>query len=156
MEGDARKYAYRLLGYRDRSEKEIREKLLGRGFPEDVVSLTIQHLKKNGFVDDSALAASLMRYAQENKRLGYQGARQFMLRRGLSAEVIESALSYDENTELRNALKLIGKKTKNLQHPFTTGEKKKIWNFLVRRGYSLSTVRKAFRRYNSNEEEEHP
>lgn len=154
LEDNAKRYSFKLLGYRDRSESELRERLEKKGFPEKIVGRTLEYLKKNGFIDDRALAASLQRQALDNRLLGFRGAHRFMLKRGLSTEVIGSVLRYDEDNELENALKLIEKKLKKRESLLSLADKRKTWNFLVRRGYASATIRKAFRRFNMNHEEE--
>ncbi|MEK7712781.1 MAG: RecX family transcriptional regulator, partial [Nitrospirota bacterium] len=56
---DAIRYAYRLLSYRDRSEKELTNKLKWKGFSEEIIQQTINHLSEKGFINDTALALSL-------------------------------------------------------------------------------------------------
>lgn len=151
---NAKKYSLKLLGYRGRSEGELRERLGKKGFPEKIIAGTLEYLKKNGFIDDNELAVNLQRQALDNRLLGYRGAQIFMLKRGLSTEVIGSVLRYDEDLELENALKLIEKKLKKRESRLSLSEKRKTWNFLVRRGYSSDTVKKAFRCSNINQEED--
>ncbi len=148
----AKRYSFKLLNYRGRSERELRERLNKKGFPEEVVSFTLKYLKKAGYLDDRELAVNLKRQALANKMLGYNGAKRFMLKRGLSVEVIESTLDYDENIELQNARKLLGKKFKSsVNNPVS--EKRRLWNFLTRRGYSVSSIEKVLKDYNFKEEE---
>lgn len=151
---NAKKYSFKLLGYRGRSENELRERLNKKGFPEDVVSCTLTYLKQAGYLDDRALAANLKRQALKNRLLGYNGAKRFMLKRGLSIEVIESSLDYDEDIELQNAKKLVDKKFKSMGNYLSIRERRRLWNFLARRGYSFSTIKKAFKNYNFKEGDE--
>jgi len=149
---DAKKYAFRLLGYRSRSERELRERLSQKGFAENIIAGTLNYLKEIGYLDDIALAQNLTRQVIQDRLLGYSGARRFMLKRGLSREVIESTLEYDEDIELRNAKKLIDKKMKSMANYHSIREKKRLWNFLLRRGYSLSTANKVLKHYNFEKE----
>ena len=153
---EAKRYSLKLLGYRGRSESELRKRLDKKGFSEAVVSLTVAYLKKIGYLDDAVLAANLKRQAMENKLLGLEGARSFMVRRGLPCEIIESALNYeyDEDRELKNIQKLLDKRLKSVRNYLTEGEKRKLWNFLVRRGYSFETIRKAMKEVKLGEETE--
>ena len=152
--GNAKRYSFRLLSYRARSERELRERLEKKGFPEEVISSTLKSLVRSGFLDDRALASNLKRQAFENKLLGYEGAKSFMMKRGLSREVVESALGYDEDTEARNIQKLLDKKLKSMGNYLTEGEQKRLWSFLARRGYSFGIIKKALRELKFNKEEE--
>jgi regulatory protein len=149
---DARLYALKLLGYRGRSEKELRERLVRKGFREDIIDRTVLHLKEAGLIDDRALAVNLKIQAFERKLLGYEGAKSFLLKRGLSRPVVESALDYDEDTELENAVKFLGKKMTSMENYPARDKKRKLWNLLARRGYSSGVMRKAMKEFNVDEE----
>ena len=99
-----------LLNYRSRSEKELREQLEKKGFSENHISSTIRHLKKAGYLDDHALALDLKRQAFDNKLLGHNSAKRFLLNRGLPDEIIDETLEYNEETEAAKIKKLIEKK----------------------------------------------
>ncbi len=142
---DAKRYCLRLLSYRGRSESELRERLGKRGFSEEVISRTFRYLKQAGYLDDDALAVNLKRQALEKKSLGYEGARSFMLKRGLPREVIELTLGYDKDSEFKNIQKLVDKKLKSMGNYLTESDEKKLWNFLARRGYSFEVIRKAIK-----------
>lgn len=145
---NARQYAFKLLGYRGRSESELREKLSRKGFPKEVVSSTISYLKRTGYLDDKALAVSLKRQAYQQRLLGHYGARQFLMKRGISKAVIDATLDYDESSEMHNARTLLEKKVAHLDNNITQRDQKRLWNFLVRRGYSLGVIRTVFREHN--------
>jgi regulatory protein len=145
LEHDAKKYSFKLLGYRGRSENELRERLHKKGFPENIISSTLTYLKHAGYLDDRNLAVHLKKQAFKDRLLGYNGAKRFMMKRGLPVEVIESTIEYNENSELQNAKKLLEKKLKTTVNYLSINEKRRLWNFLARRGYSLSTTKKALK-----------
>jgi regulatory protein len=142
---EARRYSLRLLSYRARSEKELRDRLEKKGFSERSISPVIQSLKDAKLLDDATLAGQLRRQVQEIKVLGYGRAKAYMLKRGLPRDIVESALEFDGQEELRKAQKLVGKKLKSMGNCLTVDDKKKLWNFLARRGYSFGTIRDALR-----------
>ncbi len=150
-DADVKRYAFRLLGYRGRSERELRERLGKKGFPEDAISRTLDFLKETGFIDDSALALTLKRQALDQKLLGYGAARMFMQKRGLSRDLVESSLHYDEDAELRGARKLLEKKLRVIgSHP-DKKDRKRLYDFLARRGYSPAVIHKVLMDFNSRE-----
>ncbi|MHB8882654.1 MAG: regulatory protein RecX [Thermodesulfovibrionales bacterium] len=151
-EADAKKYALRLLSYRGRSEREMTEKLGTRGFGQDVIISTLEYLKRAGFVDDTLLAESLKRQAYENRLYGYGAAKLFLAQRGLSKEVIEAALDYDETVELEKVHKLVARKKGAAGKHQTVQDRRRLWNFLARRGYSPETIKKVMRSPNIDEE----
>jgi regulatory protein len=142
---EARRYSLRLLSYRARSEKELRDRLEKKGFSERSISPVMQSLKDAKLLDDAALAEQLRRQAREIKLLGYGSAKAYMLRRGLPRDIVEGALEFDGHEELRSARKLVDKKLKSMGKYLTLADRKKLWNFLARRGYSFGTIRDALR-----------
>ncbi len=131
----------------------MRERLFRKGFSEDIVSRTLDYLKQTGLIDDAALAANLKRQALEQKHLGYGAARQFMQKRGLPRELIGQTLGYDEVTELRNARKLLDKKCRTMGNYLTKKDKKRLYDFLARRGYPTAVIGKVLGDLNFREGE---
>jgi regulatory protein len=142
-----------LLSYRSRSEKELKERLEKKGFSECHISSTLRRLKQAGFLDDHALALDLKRQAFNNKLLGHNSAKQFLLSRGVPDEIVNTALIYDEETERQTIQKLIEKKLKTMGACPDKKKEKKLWDFLVRKGYTFSTIRNAFHNLIKTEEE---
>ncbi|MDA8084971.1 MAG: RecX family transcriptional regulator [Nitrospiraceae bacterium] len=140
---EARRYALRLLAYRGRSEKELRERLTRKGYGTDVIAAVTADLRNAGFIDDAVLASGLMRQAREGKLLGCRAARFFIERRGVGRDLAEAVMEYDEDEELSTLRKLIGKRTRLSGVPQTPREKQRLWNFLARKGYAARLIRKA-------------
>ncbi|MDH4231233.1 MAG: RecX family transcriptional regulator [Nitrospirota bacterium] len=151
---DARKYAFRLLGYRSRSENELRERLEKKGFSGSDISSALMYLKETGYLDDHALALNLKRQAFNNKLLGHKRTKSFLLSRGVPNEIVEAALQYDEEAETEKIQKLIDKKLKTMGNYLDKKNEKRLWDFLVRKGYTFSTIRKACQNLKRIAEEE--
>lgn len=149
---EARRYSLKLLAYRGRSEQELRERLLRKGFDACVTESVIEDLKTAGFIDDALLAAGLKRQAREGRLLGHNAARLFLQRRGVARDVVESVMDYDEEDELRTLRKLIEKKTRLSGAPQTPRDRQRLWNFLVRKGYSTGVIRRAMNNPDFDEE----
>ena len=142
---DAKRYAFRLLSYRGRSESEIRERLGKKGFTGDVVAQTLDFLKGAGFIDDAALALNLKRQAVEQKLLGHAAARLFMQRRGLPKDLVDATLGYNEDEELQSARKLLDKKLRSVRDCLTIKERKRLYDFFARRGFAPAVIHRALR-----------
>jgi regulatory protein len=143
-----------LLSYRNRSEKELQERLRKKGFSELHISVTLKHLKQSGYLDDHALALDLKRQAFNNKLLGHNRARIFLLDRGLPDDIVNETMTYDEETEAQKIQVLMDKKIKTMGICPDNKERKKLWDFLVRKGYSYNTIRNALQKLTQVEEEE--
>ena len=153
-EANARKYAFMLLNYRSRSEKELRERLKKKGFSENNISSTLRQLKEARYLDDHALALDLRRQAFDNKLLGHNSAKRFLQNRGIPDEIIDETMEYNEETEANKIKKLVEKKFKTTGNYPDKKEEKRLWDFLVRKGYRFSTIRNAFHSFVRIEEEE--
>ena len=149
----ARQYAFKLLSYRGRSEKELGERLRKKGFTEPVVSSTIDYLKRVGLIDDRALAEVLKRKALTTKLLGHNGVRRFLLEKGIPRDIVDLELSHNENEDIENARILVRKKFKNLKNCSSETAKRRLYNILFRRGYSFDTINKILKDKNIMEED---
>jgi regulatory protein len=139
--GKALKYAFKLLGYRGRSEAELSRRLRLKGFGASAVANTIDRLKQGGFLDETALALSLRRRAEEVKCLGYGGARMYLRQMGIPKETIEEALEdYDELSVAKRLLE--GRRRVARGLPVKVA-RRRLSDQLRRRGHSAATARKA-------------
>ena len=131
--------AYNLLRYRDRSEREMRERLTLKGYSEPTVAAVLEKLAGAGFLDDRRLAENLKRIGSEQKQLGKHGVKAWLQRRGIRREVIESVP--DTADEVAVAERLIEKKAGRMSALDADIRKKRLWSLLSRRGFSADTIR---------------
>lgn len=144
-EPDAVRYCLRLLSYRGRSVRELRERLRDKGYDEAVVEAALARLSAAGYLDDHLLARNLARLAAEQRLLGNSAARQFLRKRGIDEEVINATLVTDEEAELALCLRLAGKRARVAGMPGTPQEKNRLFQYLARRGYGPDIIRRAMR-----------
>ena len=130
----------KLLSYRGRSVKELRERLRRKKFPDDVVSSTIRHLQYIGLLDDISLAEALKREAMTTKFLSQYGAKRFMLERGISKEIVDSIFSHDETEDINNAKRLVEKKMRIIEALPAEKRKRRLSHLLLRKGYSFEII----------------
>ena len=133
-------YAFKLLGYRQRSEQELRRRLLMKGFSKATAEEITRRLSESGYMDDRATASALRLKAEEGKFLGLGGARQYLRRMGISRGDADEALEgYDE---MASATRLAEKKMNLIAGSPQAEARKKLSGYLRRRGFSYETVRK--------------
>ncbi len=150
--GDPLRYAYRLLSYRDRSEKELRGRFQKKGFSEDDIESVISRLREKGFINDRSLALSLKKSAEDVKLLGTMGTRWFLHRRGIAENIIDDVVEENESEESERAYRLVEKKMRSMQRFSADEVKKKLWRFLMSKGYSFDTIRKTLKSFKMEEE----
>lgn len=148
---NALQYAFRLLGYRDRSEKEVREKLAGKGFSEGVAEEALAYMKDQGFIDDKRVAGVFRRSVVEYRHLGRNGVRAYLIKKGIDADIAEEAAG-NEDEYLDAAKKLIQKKLKNMKGCDSETVKRRLWGLLARRGFSGNTIYDLLKSYDLKEE----
>lgn len=147
----ALQYAFLLLRYRDRSEREIIQRLQRKGFDAETSNQACGYLKEKGFVDDARFAGYLKRTAVEQKHLGRKGVVYFLLSKGISREIIDG-ISGDEDEYLETARIYAGKKIKQLEGLDRVAVKKRLWAALARKGYSPEIISRALKEYFAAEE----
>lgn len=139
-EKEAFRYALRLLSYRARSERELSERLSGKGYSDSAVNSAIERMHGFGYINDSALAESLSRRASEGKRLGIAGARRFLRQRGIPAAQVDGALAgYDEETPALQYARKCLPSLDGLPHDVV---RRRLMGRLGRRGFGANTIRK--------------
>jgi regulatory protein len=153
LQNKAKQYALKLLSYRGRSEKELKERMTEKGFSDTLISSTIDHLRKLGFVNDVSLAESLKREATANKFFSRNGARRYMLNRGIPRDIIHTVCGQDGEEDLQNAQRYIEKKFRVLKTFPPATVKRRLYAQLLRRGYSPETISTVLKNTLSNEED---
>jgi regulatory protein len=140
----ARQYAFLLLRYRDRSEKEIVQRLQKKGFTEEIACKVRDYLKEHGFIDDIKYAAMLKRAAMEQKSLGRVGVFRYLITKGIPAELAGDIVGEDSDYEV-SAVAFAQRKLKQYSGLDDITVKRRLWSALARKGYSPDVIKKALR-----------
>jgi regulatory protein len=151
LEAKAEQYALRLLSYRGRSVKELEERLRRKKFPADVVSSIVNKLQRARFLDDVALAETLKREATKTKFLSQYGAKRFMLARGIPRRIVDLLFGHDEEEDINNARRLIEKKLRMIDDLPVEKKRRRLYQLLLRKGYSFEIIESVLKRINSRE-----
>lgn len=137
--------AFRLLSYKPRSVAEMRERLLEKEWAEEaVVDQVITRLKELGYLDDREFARQFASSRLTVKPLGRTRLRFDLKRRRLQSETIEQALdkAFEEKSEEELIEKAISKRIRLKGAPRNREESKKLFDFLMRRGFSYELIRR--------------
>lgn len=133
-------YACSLLSYRERSEGEVRERLVKRGYPGDVITHVISELMELNYLNDNRFAKSWLMWRKESRPKSRSMIRWELLAKGVKDEVISRALeaAYPEREELDIARRLAGKRAE-----LPGSDRRKVYNYLRRRGFSNDVISQA-------------
>ena len=141
----AKDQALRYLGYRQRSEKEIRDKLNKIGFSEDIIGNTILYLKEYNLVDDLEFAKSFAKDKINLNGFGPQRIKHELYRKGISSDIIQKVLEEDKDEEYLRALELGKKKLPSYKNDDRNAKYRKLGGYLQRKGYSYECVSKVLK-----------
>ncbi len=136
--------ALRLLTATPKSSKKLREKLAEKGYPREVLDLTLEQLEKQGVLNDRALAQSLCRSFINDKPSGRKRIAFELEKRGIRTHLIQEVLEgYSPEEERQKALELARTKWERWPRLAPSKRWKKVYDFLLRRGFDFSVARKA-------------
>jgi regulatory protein len=147
----AKNIAINYLSYRLRSSKEVRDHLSKKGFSSDCAETVIQHLQQLRMMDDLGFAFAFARDTLKRKPTGPALLRQKLLVKGISSSDIEAVLSElisarGQYTAAVDAVKRKMQLTRSSAKALDEiKRKKRLLDFLLRRGFSYEIALKALR-----------
>lgn len=136
--------AVRLLAAKPRSVAELRERLLEKAWTNaDIVADIVKKLEEYKYLDDKEYAAGLalakLRQKPQGKRKLQQTLSQKKLDKDTVAEAIDSAFEKMPEDELID--RAIEKRFRTRGVPQTREDTKKLYDHLMRQGFSYSLIR---------------
>lgn len=138
-----RDYALYLIEFRDRTEKELREKLFGKGYAEEQIEDTVEFLKNYGYIDDKRYASHFIHDAINLKKWGKIRIRTELLRKGIDREItdfaLEDAFAKVDDDRVLNEMK---KRFSNSDFS-NMKERNRIFGFFMRRGFTSAEIKGA-------------
>ena len=140
---DSRDYALYLIEFRDRTEKELREKLTEKGYSEEQIEDTTEFLKNYGYLDDKRFAEHFIHDAINLKKWGKIRIRTELLRKGIDRETVEFAIE-DAFGDMDDERVLSEMKKRFSNSDFSNiKERTRIFNFFMRRGFTPDEIKGA-------------
>jgi regulatory protein len=149
--------AIRLLTYKPRAVKELRERLLEKLWADEkTVDEVIEKLSSYGYLDDGRLAVDLASSKLRQKPVGKIRLRQTLIRKKLDKETIDKALeqTFVDMPEAELIDRAIESRLKTRGKPKTREEAKKLFDFLMRRGFNYELVREKMQQIAKDEVED--
>ena len=132
----------RLLAYAPCSGRDLRRKLMERGYNAEAAGEAIRFLTKKGYLDE---AAQCTQYALSLRgRYGARRIRAYLAHHGYAAEAIAEAVAQIPEEDTREALSRYIEK-RYTPFPVEPNERRKAVSALLRRGYTTSEIFQAIR-----------
>ena len=141
----AKKRAMHLLEKMDRTEQQLRKKLLESEYPEDLAEEAIAYVKRFHYVDDARYADSYVRLKGAAKSRGKLLAE--LQNKGIDRELACRVLSEyeDERDEQQMILDLMRKRNYDPQTA-SLQEQRRMYGYLMRRGFQSAEICRAMGR----------
>ncbi|HLR21638.1 MAG TPA: RecX family transcriptional regulator [Tissierellaceae bacterium] len=134
-------YTLKFLSYRERSQKEVYDRLKIRGYDEDKINNAINYCLDKNYINDTRFAETFIQEKTEINKLGSYRIKQELSIKGISREIIEEVLEPDYEQELEMATELALKKVSSYKNDNRNAQYRKLGGYLQRRGYNFDIVR---------------
>jgi regulatory protein len=136
--------ALNFLGYRARSEKELRDRLRRYGYGEETVEGVVARLKELRYLDDEDFARLVVR--EKARRYGPRRVSAELRKSGVSAELARGVVEEEfagrsEVDQARSAA------ARRYNRGGSDAQARRVYGFLVRRGYSAEVCAEVAREY---------
>ena len=134
--------ALRLLAATPKSKKRLRQKLEEKGYGLQTIEDVLVRLEKQGILNDGSLAQSLLQTYSLYRPSGRKRIAFEMEKRGVEQRIIEESLgNYGLREEHKVAMELAKTKLHRWQKLEAAQQRKKLYDFLIRRGFDFSVTR---------------
>jgi regulatory protein len=136
--------ALHFLGYRARSRREVRDRLRRYGYGEETVEGVVGRLEELGYLDDTEFARTATR--ERARRYGPRRVSADLRRSGVDAELAQNVVDeeFAGRSELEEARSAAARR---YNRGGSDAEARRVYGFLVRRGYSSDVCAEVAREY---------
>ena len=143
----AKKRVMNLLVKKEYTEKQLRDKLSEGGYPQKSMEEAIDYVKSYVYVNDKRYAENYHKSYEYRKPYGK--IREELMKRGISKVILEEldASVYEERVSRKDEEEELARMylSKKHYHPGQADykEKRRMYEFLMRKGFSRDVIRKA-------------
>ncbi len=139
--------ALKLLSYRPRSEKEIRDRLSRKQFDSLIIDQVISKLKEDNLLNDVEFATWWAEQRQE-----FRGKSKYVIKRelsekGVERETIDTAVT-NAKDDYNTAKEFLQRKSRMFEKYSGDEYRKKVTGFLQRKGFSWDIIQKILKEKN--------
>lgn len=142
--------AVMMLAARGRAAKDLERQLVRKGESPELARLAVERLVSEGFVDDEAYARSFVRTKAAGAGLARFRLKQELGRQGVDRAVADEAIAqvFEEESidEVASATTLAAKRARSLRDADPQSQRRRLYSYLARRGYSPSVIAEAVAR----------
>ncbi len=132
------------ITFKDRTEKEIKDKLKEKGYSSPDIEESIDKLKRYGYLNDENYTLS---YIKSN--INKKGARLISMelaQKGIAREIISEQFEDVDIDEVGIIEDVLFRRYRNLDIS-DEAQKRKVFGYFIRRGFKHESISKAIRNY---------
>ena len=141
----AKATVFRLFKFRPRSEREIVEKLKSKKLTAENIDAAVEYFKKIDYIDDRRFAKAWT--ASRLVRTGIYRIRFELKKKGIAQDIVQETLGQipEDYSELEAILPIAKKRLQKYKNLDAIKTKRRLYEYLARRGFRQSTIQKALR-----------
>ena len=143
-----RESALRLIAVKDRTEKEIRDRLLEKGYNADEIESEIQFLKEYNYINDLRYCEHFANDCVNLKKWGKARIKAELIRKGIDREMAENAAEEASTESDDIVLSQMQKRFKDADMG-NPKERARIFGYFARRGFSPEEIKGAMNKISS-------
>ena len=126
------------ISSRLKTEKQMKDYLLDKGYSYDVIKESLDKLKSYGYLNDEYYAKTFAEIAGKNK--GKKFIKQQLFIKGVKNDIVDNILQELDNEDVA-CNEVCHKWLKNKSYPLDYKDKEKLYRFLLSRGFEYDTIR---------------
>ncbi|MEI7579398.1 MAG: RecX family transcriptional regulator [bacterium] len=138
-----------LIGRRPHSSWEVKQYLIKKGIDNGIIEQLIERLEKEKLISDLEFAKWWLQNRSQFKTRSRLELQKELQQKKIDSQIIEQVIqeNFPENEEIKLLQELIARQEKRLLNRVTDLKQrnKKIQDYLLRRGFSWSSISKAFK-----------
>ena len=150
MSANPYEYALNLLGQRAYTVRNLRRKLLQKGFEAGEAEQAVERLKASHLLDDDKFAAEFARQRLVVAGASVRRVEQDLIRRGITSESAKAATRAvvdEEELDFGDSVdRLALKKLASLGDLEAHVKRRRLFGFLARKGYEMDDINRALAR----------
>lgn len=139
----AKKRALHLLEQMDRTERQLRDKLLANEYPQSCIDGAIEYVKGFHYLDDARYASNYVRFSQE--KMSRVCMKQKLMQKGIASSVIEEAIEEGYVADEMEQIMALLRKRRFEPEKADEKEFQRTYQYMMRRGFKSSDILKAMK-----------
>jgi len=141
--------ALKMLGRRELSERQVRQRLARKGYEDEDINAAVERLKQDSSLDDERAARAMAHAETSLKKRGQLRVKQRLQAAGISPAVAQRAIqetfeSIDADALLTSALQ---KRLRGREHIADEAEFQRLYRYLVGQGFEPDRILALLRRH---------